>query len=391
MRNVNHLRIGMLLGFVGSLLPGYQTAKADFVFGEPTRVPNINSSAADYGPCVTADGLELYFGSNRDAGGNACGDSIWVATRATIDEPWGTPRSLGPPFNTSSYGDTNPSISADGLELYFSDLWPPLLGGCELRPGGYGRGDVLVSRRDTREAAWGPPVNLGPAVNSFDYDGSPHISADGLSLYFCTARSAGHGFDLYVSTRPTKDDPWTPAVDLGAPINTMASQDYLTYPSLTPDGLFMFFTAAPLAYTALGDVFMSVRASATDPWGPPIRLAALNSAKNEESVCFSVGDFTIYFGRSDPYNPNGSYESALATFDIWQSKVTPIVDFNGDGAVDNVDIGIMVDLWGTGESLCDIGPLPWGDGIVDIQDLIILVEHMVETTANDVDGVNDPQ
>jgi hypothetical protein len=28
--------------------------------------------------------------------------------------------------------------------------------------------------------------------------------------------------------------------------------------------------------------------------------------------------------------------------------------------------------------LCDIGPMPWGDGIVDVQDLIVLAEHLFE-------------
>jgi hypothetical protein len=44
---------------------------------------------------------------------------------------------------------------------------------------------------------------------------------------------------------------------------------------------------------------------------------------------------------------------------------------------------IMVDYWGTDEPLCDIGPMPWGDGIVDVQDLIVLSEHLFEE-------VNDP-
>jgi len=28
--------------------------------------------------------------------------------------------------------------------------------------------------------------------------------------------------------------------------------------------------------------------------------------------------------------------------------------------------------------LCDIGPAPFGDGIVDVQDLIVLAEHLFE-------------
>jgi hypothetical protein len=37
-----------------------------------------------------------------------------------------------------------------------------------------------------------------------------------------------------------------------------------------------------------------------------------------------------------------------------------------------------VDHWGEDYSLCDIGPMPWGDGIVDVQDLIVLAEHLFE-------------
>ena len=38
----------------------------------------------------------------------------------------------------------------------------------------------------------------------------------------------------------------------------------------------------------------------------------------------------------------------------------------------------MVDYWGTDEHLCDIGPMPWGDGVVNVQDLIVLSEHLFE-------------
>jgi len=38
----------------------------------------------------------------------------------------------------------------------------------------------------------------------------------------------------------------------------------------------------------------------------------------------------------------------------------------------------MIEHWYTDEPLCDIGPMPWGDGIVDVQDLIVLSEHLFE-------------
>jgi hypothetical protein len=59
-------------------------------------------------------------------------------------------------------------------------------------------------------------------------------------------------------------------------------------------------------------------------------------------------------------------------------KNEPIVDFNGDGIVDSADMCMMIDYWGTDEQLYDIAPPPSGDGIVDVQDLILLSEHLFE-------------
>jgi len=53
-----------------------------------------------------------------------------------------------------------------------------------------------------------------------------------------------------------------------------------------------------------------------------------------------------------------------------------VVDFNGDGVVDGADMSLMVDYWQTDEPFCDIAPRPFGDGIVDVQDLIALSEHL---------------
>ena len=89
---------------------------------------------------------------------------------------------LGPTVNSSSK-DTGSSISTDGLLLYFvSD-----------RPGGYGEYDIWVTRRASLSDSWGPPVNLGPTVNSSSSDGGPSISADGSTLFFHSKRPGGFG------------------------------------------------------------------------------------------------------------------------------------------------------------------------------------------------------
>ena len=57
---------------------------------------------------------------------------------------------------------------------------------------------------------------------------------------------------------------------------------------------------------------------------------------------------------------------------------SPVVDFNKDEIVDCADICMMIDYWYTDESLYDIAPPLFGDGIVDVQDLTFLTEHLFE-------------
>jgi N-acetylneuraminic acid mutarotase len=59
-------------------------------------------------------------------------------------------------------------------------------------------------------------------------------------------------------------------------------------------------------------------------------------------------------------------------------ELGPLLDFNGDRIVDAFDMCIMVDHWGQEYHLCDIGPTLFGDGIVDVQDLTVLAEHLFE-------------
>ncbi len=53
-----------------------------------------------------------------------------------------------------------------------------------------------------------------------------------------------------------------------------------------------------------------------------------------------------------------------------------VVDFNGDGIVDSADMCLMIDHWHTAEPLYDIAPRPFGDGIVDVEDLKVLAEYL---------------
>ena len=334
-----------------------KVAKADFTFGEPTEVPNVNSSSNEVNASISTDGLTLFLCSNRPGG--VGGYDVWVTTRETKEDDWVTPVNLGPTINSSRY-DGRVSISFDGLSFYFGST----------RTGGYGDGDIWVMARETIYNEWGTPMNLGPLVNSSADQFCPSISPDSLALYFASNRSGGiGGYDVWVTRRETIYDPWGTPVNLGQTVNSWAPE---ADPGISADGRMLFFiNSSRSGGYGQQDIWMTRRATTNDPWGESVNLGPIiNSSASENYPNISADGSTLFFR----YSQSGRYSGG----DIWQAPIIPIVDFNGDGIVDSADMCIMVDNWGTGNSLCDIGPMPWGDGIVDVQDLTVLAEHLFE-------------
>ncbi|MHC4192428.1 MAG: ankyrin repeat domain-containing protein, partial [Planctomycetota bacterium] len=194
--------------------------------------PPINTEAFEGAPCLSADGLELYFMSNRSGGGY----DLWVSKRATRKDTWATPVNLGPNVNSSA-DENGPSISADGLELYFSDH----IGG-DARPGGRGGRDIWVTRRKSKNEPWGTAVNLGPPINTWAHEASPSISRDELSLYFVSEHRLGNfgSTDIWVAKRKSKNEPWGPPTNLGPIVNSVHSE---YNPDISSDGSTLYFVS----------------------------------------------------------------------------------------------------------------------------------------------------
>jgi hypothetical protein len=356
----NRMRF-VLVGIVAGIIFGGGRAKADFTFGEPMNLgPIVNSSSSDLGPTTSSDGLSLYFDSDRPGGqGNS---DIWMSTRATITDDWGDPVNLGSTIN-SSQDDWEACISSDGLELYFrSD-----------RSGGYGVGDLWVAKRQSKDESWEIPVNLGPTVNGSTQEDSPSITGDGLNLFFTSLNRIGGvgGWDLWVTTRSSAVDPWQQPINLGPTVNS-SSDDNVPFISL--DGRILFFPSDRSNGFGAYDLYMTTRATLSDPWGEPVNLGSkVNTAYTEFSPSVSSDGLWLYFGDYENPRPGGHGRE-----DLWRAPIFPIVDFNGDGIVDAGDMCVMVDHWDEDYSLCDIGPTPLGDGVVDVEDLKVLAEHLFE-------------
>ena len=343
------------------VLTNAYVAKADFTFGEPMNLGQpINSSAGDLIDCFSADGLEMYFDSQRRCGRKNW--EIWVSRRSTIDDEWGTPTLLEAPVNVGQY-DCCANISPNGLELYFMSK----------RTGGYGQSDIWVAKRPTTNDPWNQAVNLGPLINTSAWDGTPCLSNDGLELYFDSDRSGSYGSsDIWVVTRSSLEDPWGEPMNLGPTVNSSALE---CAACISDDGLLLFFSedyGGPKRSGGFGraDIWVSKRASITSPWGVPLNLGPLvNSPSCDIGPKISPDGFSLYFSSERPGSEGEPYG------DIYMVPIIPIVDFDDDGNIDTDDLVILVNGWGTNERLCDIGPTPLGDGIVDMEDLKVFMSY----------------
>jgi Tol biopolymer transport system component len=204
-------------------------------WGAPVNLgPVVNSAAGCMAPGISADGLSLYFsdcetptGEGPLMPGGIGSTDIWVITRDSTDGEWGSPTNLGTPVNHVG-GNVCPSISVDGLSLYFCS---------GTSRGGSGLYDIWLATRKSVAERWNSPINLGPMVNTGSADMCPCISGDSLLLFFCSGTYT-NSYDLYMSRWGLEEGAWEWAAKLDQTVNT--SSDDLA-PSISSDGRTLYF------------------------------------------------------------------------------------------------------------------------------------------------------
>lgn len=221
-----------------------EMSPADNLWTEP-QVTEFADSFDTTSPSFTHDGSRIFFVSSRPD------RFVWVSDRTS--NGWSTPQPIEIPMPASlRYGW---QVSADGNETLYmrmedtqldtgydiyrirkvdgSYLQPERLGanvnseftdlgafidpggrflifGSD-RPGGYGSNDLYISYRD-RDGSWTPAVNLGEPINSSSYEGSPYVSPDGRFFFFLSDREQQHDFNPYwVESRVVPRHPGAPS------------------------------------------------------------------------------------------------------------------------------------------------------------------------------------
>jgi outer membrane protein OmpA-like peptidoglycan-associated protein len=220
-------------------------------------------------PILTSDGKRLYFDRKNyveDTGGVYDYDDIWYSDLLP-DGSWSKARNIGAPLNTEGsdvlcslspddrsaivYGvyDRELPVKTEGFSItrykdgkwlfpepilirnfynrakkYYARLAPDnrtLLLALE-RDDALGGLDLYVSFREDSSLVWTEPLNLGATVNTSRYEGSPHLSADGRTLYFSSEGHPGNGVaDLFMTRRLDETwQRWSKPVNLGERINS---------------------------------------------------------------------------------------------------------------------------------------------------------------------------
>ena len=211
-----------------------------FNAGDEMPAPfNINDD--NQGGCtISIDNKHLYFAMMRQEGGNQPNCDLYVTDN--VNDEWTPIRKLSPNINHPVYWDSQPTIGADGLTLYFASD----------RPGGFGGIDLYVTHKDSKTGNWGVPQNLGPKINTTGDEKTPFIHSDSETLYFSSNGNYGFGgYDIYYA-RKDKNGAWEEPENIGSPINGATDDTGFFVSSDAKHGYFFSFDDPKVAGKGVG-------------------------------------------------------------------------------------------------------------------------------------------
>jgi len=148
-----------------------------------TNLSELNSLGPVSTLSLTEDELTIVFTGNFQIPGGLGDFDLWIATRPSRVDPFGSIRNLAELNSTAA--DDSPCLSADGLELYFHST----------RNGSH---QFFRATRDSVDASFSSPEHFA----IFDEPGAsliwPSLSGDGRAFYFSKSVD-GEPYDIWVS------------------------------------------------------------------------------------------------------------------------------------------------------------------------------------------------
>lgn len=193
-------------------------------FGASIAITGVSTLMDERAPSVRGDGLMLFF----EAGNTERGDlHLYMSTRRSRDGEFGVPAFIPNVNSTARSGDsdTDPFVTADGKELWFTSY----------RSAGLGSTDIY---RAIWNGSFFANVSNITVLNSDSEDYRPLLSANILTIYFTSYRMGGKGkYDIWTAHRRTTSDEF-PAPSPVLELNSSGSE--FAY-WLSPDNCRLYF------------------------------------------------------------------------------------------------------------------------------------------------------
>ena len=280
---------------------------------EPKNLgPAVNSADPEYYPCITADDATLIYTRRvKDPELIPWGmQEDFMVSHRDAEGTWQAAKPI-PTVNTRQYNEGAGTLTPDGRFIVFTK--------CATEDGsygvslqGFGSCDLFISRRIGDR--WTPPENLGPPVNSRNWETQPSMASDGRTLYFIRGTQAQDGIksmDIY-TTALQEDGTWSKPEKLGANVNTAYQEESV---QIHPDGRTLYFSSN--GHPGFGglDIFVS-RKEEDGSWGKALNLGyPINTGADENSLLVSADGEVAYFASDR--------EGGLGDLDLYSFELYP--------------------------------------------------------------------
>ncbi len=174
----------------------FKLRTGDWSFPKPIRIQNFKNKSEYSEYTLAPNGKVLMMTTEtKDSYG---GKDIYVSFLKS-DDTWTEPKNIGSNVN-SGESESTPFIAPDGVTMYFSSSGHV----------GYGNNDIFLTRRlDDTWLNWSIPENVGPVVNTNQWDGYFSVSAQGDYAYFSSVENSMGAEDIYRIKIPEKVKPQT--------------------------------------------------------------------------------------------------------------------------------------------------------------------------------------
>lgn len=246
----------------------------------------VNSRYRDFAPVLTLDGEQLIFTSNREGNIGEINEEDGLPFSdiycANVEEQgWAKAFAIDSSINSGSH-EAAIAVSGDGTKIliYKED----------------NNGDIYIT--ELMGKSWSIPVPIGKGINSDAHEPSACFSVDGKKLFFVSDRKGGFGGkDIYVASLG-EDGTWGNIQNAGPMINTKYDEDA---PFMHPDGKDLFFCSN--GHNTMGgyDIFYSIFNNESKVWSPAINVGyPINTPDDEAFYVMSADGKKGYFASAKP-------------------------------------------------------------------------------------------